>query len=460
MNQFPFSFLVCPLCSHSLSADTNECLFCSTCSANYPFLNKAPWLFSHPQLSSGFWKDNLNLLLQQTEQEVVRIQNSISHTELLNHQKQRLKKWSEAKKEFSRSLKRILSPLLLSSSATLEANIALRGSIPTNQKMGSYIDNIFRDWCWGDENGENKVSLEILTELAADVKEFENLLVLGSGACRLAYDFHREKKLQLTLATDVNPLFLLLAQEIIEGEVKSLFEFPVSPVDGKSFFVRRELKAPEPLKSGFHFAFADGMNPPFKESTFEALLTPWFIDIVPQDPQLLFKRFNFLLRENGLWFNFGSCYFNHPDYNRRYSPEDILEIAESSGFEILKTLKRKIPYLQNPASAYGRVEQTFSFVAKKFRPVEQPSRFVYLPDWLVDPNQVIPMNSVFSQFAAVHGFYSQVIGAIDGKTSLEMLASHLGPRYGLTPEDAIQSFGRFIQKVYETGLLFDGNVIS
>jgi ubiquinone/menaquinone biosynthesis C-methylase UbiE len=319
------------------------------------------------------------------------------------------------------------------------------------QRLGSYLDNIYRDWSWGDENGENQASVDILKELLDEPPAIQNLLVLGAGGCRLAYDFHRIFKPALTLASDINPLYLLIAQEVISGAVKPLYEFPVAPSDGKSFFVRRELKAPTALTEGFYFLFADGMNPPFPAGSFDALLTPWFIDIVPQDPLALFRRFNFVLKTGGIWTNFGSCYFNHPDYSRRYSPEEILEVAELSGFEIIKSLKKRIPYIQSPSSAHGRVEQTFSFVARKVREVEQPPRFVYLPDWLSDPSKPIPQSASFKTFTAVHSLYTQIVGAIDGKISLEALAQALGPRYGLSVEDAVQSFGRFLMKVYESG---------
>ncbi len=305
----------------------------------------------------------------------------------------------------------------------------------------------------GDENGENEAALEILKELV-ETSPLSQLLVLGAGACRLAYDFHRAFQVSLTLACDINPLYLLLAQEVIGGAAKPLYEFPLAPTDGKSFFVRRDLKAPTPLKEGFHYLFADGMNPPFSEGVFDAVLTPWFIDIVPQDPISLFKRFNYVLKPKGKWINFGSCYFNHPDFSRRYSPEEIIEIAEASGFKIQKVVKKKIPYLQSPGSAHGRIEQTFSFCAEKIAEVEPPGRFVYLPEWLLDPTLPIPKTAGFMQFAAVHGFYTQIVSAIDGQKSLEALANELGPHFGLTPEDALQSFGRFLTKVHETGVLF------
>lgn len=453
MSDFPLILVRCPKCEGTLSLAEGAVPLCGACKNSYPSLGKAPWLFAFPDHSLSFWRDNLKLQLQQIDQEISQIQKALQKDELLVTQKQRLKKWAEAKKEFARSLERTLLPLSTASQPSLDTSLALRDKIPMTQRLGSYLENIYRDWAWGDENGENQAALEILKELI-EPSSIPQLLVLGAGACRLAYDFHRTFKVSLTLASDINPLYLLIAQEVIEGNTKPLYEFPLAPKDGKSFFVRRELKAPAPLKEGFHFLFADGMNPPFPRETFEALLTPWFIDIVPQDPVTLFKRFNFVLKPKGKWINFGSCFFNHPDFSRRYSPEEILEIAEASGFKIQKVLKKKLPYLQSPESAHGRVEQTFSFCAEKVAEVEQPEPFTYLPQWLLDPTLPIPKTAAFMQFAAVHGFYAQIVSAIDGRKSLESLAKEIGPQVGLTPEDAIQSFGRFLTKVHETGILF------
>lgn len=446
--------ICCPSCDSTLKALGSH-LQCESCAVEYPLLNQTPWLFPVPEHAFSFWRDNLKLQIQQIEQEVLVMTQSQNNLELFPQQKQRIKKWIEAKKEFARFLERILAPLVQGYEAHREASIALRDTIPMTQRLGSYLENIYRDWCWGDENGENQAALEIILQLVGDEKKaLENILVLGAGTCRLAYDFHRAGKVTLTVASDINPLYLLLGQEMISGQSRSVFEFPLAPVDGKSFFVRRELKAPEAIQENFFFVFADAMNPPFQAGAFEGLLTPWFIDIVPQDPQLLFKRLNHLLKPGGIWLNFGSCFFNHPDFSRKYSPEEILEIAEKSGFEVEKNIIRKIPYLQSPASAHGRVEQTFSFLARKVKEVEQPPRFVYLPEWLLKPEKPIPLSPVFTQFAAVHGFYVQVVSAIDGKTSLETLAKNIGPQYGLSPQEATHSLGRFLTKIYENGLLF------
>ncbi len=446
------SLLNCPQCSGSLQLTESKNFICVPCQTEFPCFEGIPWLFPIPQNTLSFWRDNLKYQLLQTENECLSLQNSLGNPELFESQRQRLKKWAEAKKEFTRSLERILAPLISASGLDLNTSAALRDKIPMTQRLGSYLQNLYRDWSWGDENGENQASLAILLELLKDHSQIDQMLVLGSGACRLPYELHRSKKVSLTVASDINPLFLLLAKNLISGQIQSLFEFPVSPIDRKSFYLRRELKAPEALNDGFHFILADGMNPPFSPSSFDALLTPWFIDIVPQDPKTLFRRFNFLLKPGGLWINFGSCYFNHPDFARRYAPEEILEIAADSGFAISKSIIRKIPYLQSPASAHGRVETTFSFLAEKVREVEQPPRFVYLPDWILDPTQPIPQNPIFTQFVSVHVLYTQVINAIDGKTSLERIAQDLGPKFGINPQDAVYSFGRFITKIYESGL--------
>jgi len=457
MLKFPFSLLSCPNCKGVLQLSQEAQLQCSSCLTCYSIFQGAPWLFPVPDQALGFWRDNLMLHIQQIDSEVLAIKNSCDQADILPSQKTRLKKWAEAKKEFARSLERILSPLSSDSNPSIDVSIALRDTIPMTQRLGSYLDNVFRDWSWGDENGENKESLAILLELLKDTPPPEKLIVLGAGACRLAYDLHRAKNIGQTLVSDINPLYLFLAQDIISGGIKSLHEFPISPIDGKSFFVRRELKSPEPLNDNFYFVFADGMNPPFQAAAFDCLLTPWFIDIVPQDPRTLFKRFNFLLEPGGIWLNFGSCYFNHPDFARRYSPEEILQIAEDSGFKITQTVNKKLPYLQNPASGHGRIEQTLSFIAKKVRDVVQPPKYSYLPEWLLDPSKPIPVSPVFTQFAAVHGFYTQVVSAIDGQTSLETMAKTLGPKFGLTEKDGINSFGRFLTKIYETGLVFHGS---
>ena len=86
--------------------------------------------------------------------------------------------------------------------------------------------------------------------------------------------------------------------------------------------IHRTLSAPAPLRDGFHCVMADGLRAPFVNDAFDAVVAPWFVDIVDDDLGLLAKRINRLLRPGGQWVIFGSLRFSHADPALCYSVEE------------------------------------------------------------------------------------------------------------------------------------------
>ncbi len=104
---------------------------------------------------------------------------------------------------------------------------ALGTELPVSQGLTTYYPNLHRDWCWGDE--ENRASLEAVVASLPATGAPARLLVLGAGACRLAYDLHQRLRPSLTVALDFNPFFLLAAARILAGPPLELYEFPIAP---------------------------------------------------------------------------------------------------------------------------------------------------------------------------------------------------------------------------------------
>ena len=104
---------------------------------------------------------------------------------------------------------------------------------------------------------------------------------LGRG--RLAYDLQTRLAPAVTVALDINPLLSLATQRIANGARIDLHEFPLAPRRLEDVAVRRELTAPAPARAGFHCVLADGLRAPFVADAFDAVVTPWFVDIVDED---------------------------------------------------------------------------------------------------------------------------------------------------------------------------------
>ena len=104
-----------------------------------------------------------------------------------------------------RKLQKLLRPIDVQSlQGNFESYLALRTRLPTDQGLNTYYANIHRDWAWGDE--ENEASLKQIRAVLHDHAELGNVLVLGAGAGRLAYDIHMQLGGDTTIGTNSNTL--------------------------------------------------------------------------------------------------------------------------------------------------------------------------------------------------------------------------------------------------------------
>jgi hypothetical protein len=297
-------------------------------------------------------------------------------------------------------LREILEPVdIQSSQASYESYIALRTRLPADQGISTYYANVHRDWAWGD--AENAASLAQIKAITTGGQSLGKTLVLGAGACRLAYDIHMQLDTEQCVAMDFNPLLLLIAKSVMSGDTPALYEFPIAPKSIDDFAVLRKLHAPEAVRDDFDLVLGDALRPPFAKDSFDTVVTPWIIDIVNEDLPIQAARINHLLKTGGRWVNFGSLAFNHPDRARCYSAEETLDIVEQTGFAKPRVHEKRIPYMCSPASRHGRQEVVLTFAATKTGNTRPAARHKSLPDWIVTGKVPVP---------ALQSFRSEVRG--------------------------------------------------
>ncbi|MGI9261074.1 MAG: hypothetical protein ACR2QR_03505, partial [Woeseiaceae bacterium] len=334
----------CPRCDKTPLGDKDGDLHCGACKVSFPSVAGIPWLFAEPDASLGEWRNRLHFALQQLAHSVTKIRGELSNKDLNALTRRRLEQQLQASDEHRDMLRALLAPIdIQSNQASYESYLALRTRLPPDQGLNTYYSNVHRDWAWGDE--ENKASLQQIRSVLEGDNELGNTLVLGAGACRLAYDLHSELDTDSTIATDFNPLLLLIAKTVTSGETLRMYEFPIAPKSIEDYAVVRELSAPEAASDGFHLVLADSLRAPFAARSFDTVVTPWLIDIISEDFPVFAARVNSLLKEGGRWINFGSLAFDHPEKARCYSPEETLSIIESSGFDTPVTHEEVIPYM-------------------------------------------------------------------------------------------------------------------
>ncbi len=440
--------LACPRCDKTPLESSDNNLHCKACKIDFPLLDGMPWMFAEPQAALGEWRGRLQLSLQKLSQEIAGLDNELQNNDLRPLSKRRVERYKKALEAHKRSLQKLLQPVEMQSlQGNYESYLALRTRMPSEQGLNTYYPNIHRDWSWGD--AENKASLKQIRAVLHDHAELGNVLVLGAGAGRLAYDIHTELSCTSTVVMDFNPLLMLVAKAVTSGRNLSLYEFPIAPLALDDDAILRKLNAPEIVDENFHLLLGDALRAPFPDATFDTVVTPWLIDIISEDLPLLAARINALLKDNGRWVNFGSLAFMGPERARRYSPEETKAIVAENGFSDPYVSQATIPYMSSPASRHGRQERVFSFSAYKERSVEKPERYRALPDWIVTGKEPVPLTPSFRQQAMTTQIYSFIMSLIDGKRSIEEMAVVLEKQKLMTRDEAESAIRSFMTKMHD-----------
>jgi hypothetical protein len=250
-----------------------------------------------------------------------------------------------------------------------------------------------------------------------------------------------------TFALDVNPLPLLVVQELLQGGEATLPEFPVGPHSDEGFVQEQRLRGPGQLPPGFQLLFADAFSPPFVPGSVDTLLTPWFIDAVePELPRTL-AALSGVLKPGGYWVNFGPLRFDGRIASR-YMLEDVLELAEQAGFERPVPIAADLSYFDAPHSGSRRIETVFAFAVRKLRSV--PELAAAAPQtraWLRDPSVNIPVGEELLDLKRSAVFSAGVLSMIDGSRSIRDIAVALGEQWRLHPEQLVPKLQALLERL-------------
>ena len=413
----------------------------------FPAARSIPWLFAEPGAALGEWRGRLHFSLQRNDRDEKQLRATLERPDLRDTTRARLTPLAAATADHGRRLRELLAPLEIERTpASIETHLALRTRLPAEQGLTTYYANVHRDWSWGDE--ENEASFRIL-ESAMGGTAPGRVLVLGAGAGRLAYDLHTRTAATLTVALDFNPLLMLLAQRVARGERIELYEFPIAPRSAADQAVLRTLAAPAPARDGFACVLGDAHRPPFRRGAFDTVITPWLVDILPEQFETLCARINALLSPSGRWLNFGSLSFHVPDAAARFGLEECAEVIEENGFAAPMISEHEIPYLCSPASRHGRRERVVAWCAAKQRDVKKLPRYEALPDWIVRGTEPVPLVESFRVQALSTRIHAFIMSLIDGRRSLKDIAKTIVEQRLMEPHEAEAAIRSFLMKMYD-----------
>lgn len=433
--------LACPRCDAALAAGPA----CPACQAEFPVHDGVPWLVADPKATRLEWKNRWQMALRDLEQRQRSTREALQRTDSPAAQS-RLNTLADGYAAQHRALKLLLKDLGLAGNADLTTYLALKTRLPTQMGLLAYEANVFRDWCWGQT--ENEAAISAIDRTLAG-QSCDDCLVLGAGAGRLAYDLHQRGSISLTVALELNPYLTTLTRKLSDGESLALVEFPLAPDSGAHSAIQRTLTAPVAVRDGFEVVLADVRRPPFRDGSFDLVVTPWLLDVIDGDTSALLALVNRLLRPGGRWLFQGSLAFQRPDPAGNINLDELLELAAANGFESGMVDESDQPYLDCPESRHSRRERILTFAATKVAEAAAPPRQQSLPDWLAKGRGPVPALPSFRNQAMATRIHAFIMSLIDGKRSLKDMAEVMEAQQLMPKDEAEAAIRGFLIKMFE-----------
>ncbi|MEE4191631.1 MAG: hypothetical protein V2I66_08625 [Halieaceae bacterium] len=436
------ALLRCPVTGGALTQAGAE-LHSADGEHEYPLIRGIPWLLPHPRNSLLDWGAKLNHFRQVLAAEADGLERELKSAPAASQA--RLAQLRDAKRAFLAGVTDLVTPIASARVAEKSLYDVLRDRAPSTQNLLSYEANLYRDWIWGDEENQRNCKL-VLDQLGET--GVSRLLVLGAGSARLAYDLHTALQPGLTVATDINPLLLLAAERVFSGAGFSLHEFPPQPRDSGSVAIEQSFEGLGEWPAGLQLAFADVARNAFEPGAFDAVVTPWLIDIQPHELSRFLTDLNQYLPIGGHWVNFGSLVFNQRRDAFCYTVEEVAEIAADCGFAVNEPVETELPYLRSPHNAGYRMERVWAWRSEKTADVAAREDAQVLPGWVLDTDKPIPRVRYFDDFARAHRVNGELAAEVDGKTSIAAIAGRLAKQNNMDRAEALQLVRNFFLEIY------------
>jgi SAM-dependent methyltransferase len=449
-------FWACPATGKPLRDEGRELIVAASDShvqISYPKVGGLPWLFPDPKHVLAHWRERIDLLLESRNHELEELRLSQkSATSKLT--KARIENLRHSKIIQLELLKKVLEPMKPGTKLSLPKKQAFGYRLPFNQGLLGYFPNLSRDWGIGEPGFENENVLLFESIKSFFPSEWKSepqrtaiqIAVLGCGAGRLPYDLAKAFPESKIVAIDINPLLLLAANKINSGErLKGIFP-TFSPKDRMNPALEIELATPSGPAENLEFAFADVYSLPFSRESFDLVVTPWLVDILPRSFSHLTSSIAQIVKPQGKWINLGAWFFNFQNEEDNISLDEAIEIGGQSGWKSIGSQLIETPYLQSAVDSHRRFETMTGFIWE--RTPQQVSyeikwRVSDKIEWISDPNLPIPRLPAFAQSVESLSTMSWVLSQVDGKRTLRDIASVLASSSGLdeaAAQEALESF--------------------
>ena len=416
----------CPRCSAriDLAAQTPRC---RKCGQAYPRLGAIPVLLAEPVDYFASCRRQLAGLEEQVERVVRDIREQLRSADLLPSTRKRCRTVVKGITGQLADVRAILEPGLPAS--------ARAGGGRQSDRVPATLDHLpylYRDWGWPPQaDGENERALALVEGVLED-RCPGRMLVMGAGACRLAYDLHHRHPGAEMMVLDLDPVLFSAAHAVTHGETLTVREANLEMGDLDQAAREWVLSAPlGPVDDArFHFLVADAVDPPLAPGSFDTVLTPWFIDQGPDDVRDLIGTLHRMLTPGGRWVNMGPLKYGlDVPFSRRFAREELFDLAERAGFRVGPWHSESGPYLVSQLNGRGKTEWVLAFSATKLEAAEEgASAEGGPPSWLLFRHLPIPTFEGQALFWSEASMVRMVVSAIDGRRTLDDIAVMVAER--------------------------------
>ena len=455
------NILICPSCkftgADNLMAGSQKC---SRCHTEFFDLLGLSCHFPSGKVQKYLWEDLLaKFITEMAGQKKAHLENLAGYHQT-RKTKKRMEVMQEVRLKSQEGIIKILRDAGLSPKRREEfSHFGTKG-------FTQYFELLLRDWGWQastqasegelyrEYEDENQYALGHLEAQLPETFKAKKILVIGSGAGRLSWDLHQYLKPNLTVALDSNPLLAFVSHAMVKlGKEYTLQEARLYPHAGlpqaHSWMLKDQSDAQTELRDSWVAMGADAWAAPFKDESFDLIVTPWFMDINGQDSKKTIAVVDRLIEPGGYCLNYGP--FLYPEElpeDQKYTPDEIREFLQLCNFSLESESFHRIPYTYSPLNERGRIEEVWAFLAKMsdqkthLDNAGETSEPVYKhqpPPWLILPHLPIPQ---LTQPGLIPEDLKNISQLIDGNTSINALAEMLNGKMpeGTTGEEFVYQF--------------------
>ncbi len=402
--------LRCPDSGEPLTLNENK--LCSS-QWEYPVLGSGvPCLYRRPEQSRLEWGSRIKHFIDLERAHLKQLQQLASQQASLT--RKRLLLQHEARHKNLAQMEKMLANWLPQKALP---------NTPSSQQIYSYFQLFFRDWCWPEEL---QASVEYFVSALAN-RDPGQLLLLGSGAGGLSYQLARELPEWHIVSLEHNPFLALASQHLFQGKLLKLHDYSLYPCRLEDTARKYQIKVPPMTDKQHQLVLASFPHLPFAPASFDALIAPWFFDILDCSFSDAVATASYFLKANGRFLLSGPVNVHNPCYELQWCREEIEDCLQTC-FETVSCCQQRQPYLANPLDSQQRLETVLFATADGVRKAQPPA------DTLGD--EQILFSPELQQYQLRTETVHNILQCIDRDMSYQELAYILQSRFGFADHEA------------------------